>query len=157
MGKDKAPKDLQNATIANLRAQGKSTREIGKVVHLSHQTVANKLKDSDVKENVINILKYFATFSEEVGRKFMGLVLSDDPAIALKAIESYFKSMGIVGTQTPPIYIQTINQIRQVIAMAPHLQDILTKHSGDAIIDVEIIQDTPLITSNNSTLDEERT
>lgn len=139
MKKNNPPKDLQNLTIAALRSQGKSTREIAKKVHISHVQVANKLKDEDVKEKIEGFLKYYISYGDKVKKRFMELVLSDDVDVRQKAIVEYHKIMGI-STPHAPQFILNLFQDQRIQILSPHVQQLLTDHFSQ-LVDGEVIED----------------
>lgn len=140
--KNNPPKDLQNLTIAALRAQGKSTREIAKKVHISHVQVANKLKDNDVKTKLEGFIKYYVSYGDEVKQKFMELVLSDNADVKQKAISEYHKVTGISPSHTPSIFIGNLYQDNRQQIISTDVLTLLGKHLGDKqdVIDVKPLE-----------------
>ena len=139
MPANKAKKQQQNVTIAQLRATGKNCREIAKCVNLSHVQVSRRLKDSDVKDRIDGMLKYYVSYDKEVQAKFMSLVLSDIPDIRQKAITEYHKVMGIT-TPHPSISIERLYVDNRSINYQPHIQAMIDKEQGQ-VLEGEIIED----------------
>ena len=135
----KDPTTLQNITIASLRAMGKTCREIGDKVHLSHDAIAKRLKKEDIKARIDKMLSYYASYSDDVARGFMSLVMDNDKEVRHKAIVEYNKIMGITAAH-PSLVIQHIYQDNRVQIVSPHVQELLNKHLGQTI-EGEIIED----------------
>ena len=141
--KKKSP-SLRDVTIASLRAKGQTCREIAKKVHLSHMQVSRELKKESIKDKLEEMLSYYATYTEDVAKGFMELVLDDDKDVRSKNIVEYHKVMGI-NTPHAPIFIQQIFQDNRVQILSPHVQQLLTDHFIQTI-EGEVIEDTNQVT-----------
>jgi len=135
---------LRDVTIATLRAKGQTCREIAKEVHLSHMQVSRELKKESIKDKLEEMLSYYATYTEDVAKGFMELVLDDDKDVRSKNIAEYHKVMGI-NTPHAPIFIQQIFQDNRVQILSPHVQQLLTDHFTQTI-EGEVIEDTSQVT-----------
>jgi DNA-binding CsgD family transcriptional regulator len=110
MAKNKAKEKLQDFTIAKLRGEGKSTREIGQEIHLSHSEVAKRLKRDDVKARVEETIKYYISYADELRKGFIELCLSEDPKVRQAALSDYHKMIGILPSHAQSYYIGAIYQ-----------------------------------------------
>ena len=135
---------LRDVTIATLRAKGQTCREIAKEVHLSHMQVSRELKKESIKDKLEEMLSYYATYTEDVAKGFMELVLDDDKDVRSKNIAEYHKVMGI-NTPHAPFFIQQIFQDNRVQILSPHVQQLLTDHFTQTI-EGEVIEDTSQVT-----------
>ena len=134
-----AKKLTQNVTIADLRSQGLSCREISTHLDLSYRQIARRLQDSDVKEILENTVRFYALYAEEIGDSLIGLCGSEKEEIRLKAIDQYYKVLGI-NTSHAPIFIQNIYQDQRSIYYSPHIQNIIDKEC-DNYLEGEVIED----------------
>ena len=140
---------LRDGTIAQLRAAGKTCREIGKEVHLSHNRVAVLLKDEEIKKRIEGFHKYYITYDKEVQKGFMELCMSKEPGVRQKAISEYHSVMGITPSHTPSHFIQQIYVDNRQINVGDHselgallelkrTQDL--KAQDEDVIDVEEVK-----------------
>jgi len=140
MGVNTDKKAFQGVTIAGLRAQGLSCRDIAQQLDITYRQVARRLKDSDVQDILNDTLKYYSVHAEEIREEFLALCKHEDPGIRSKNISEYHKVMGM-NTPHTPIFIQNIYQDNRKQIISPHVQDIISKYSMDSAQVIELIED----------------
>jgi len=129
----------EDALIAELRLEGKTLREIGKITGRTKDTIAKRLK----KEHVRKLLEYGAR--REAMRipaacdTLDQLLQSEDEGIRMKVAEITLKNMGIASPHAS-IFIQNIYHDQRIQLISPHVQEILHQHLGQ-VIDGEVIED----------------
>ena len=145
----------RDTTIAEMRLQGKSSREIAKEIGLDKSQVCRVLNDKEIKKILDEVHRFYGGFAEDVGREFMSLcLLSSDPAIREKAIKEYHKIMGIAPTHTQSIYIRNLYQDNRQQIVAPEVLSLLGKHLQDNIIDVTPLEIEKMRPKDNDLEDE---
>lgn len=143
LSKTNPARQQRDTTIAEMRLQGKSIREIAKEIGLDKSQVCRVLNDKEVKEILDKVHRFYGGFAEDVGREFMGLcLLSSDPAIREKAIKEYHKIMGISPAHTPSIFIQNLYQDNRQQIISSDVLTLLGKHLSDPrdTIDMEPLE-----------------
>lgn len=140
MGVNTAKKRLQDNTIAELRSQGLSCREISAKLGLHYTQIAKRLRDSDVQDILNETMKFYSLHAEDIRIKFMGLCKHFDPTISSKNIAEYHKVMGMNSPHTS-IFIQNLYQDNRKQIISPHVQDIISKYSTDSAEVIELIED----------------
>ena len=129
----------EDVLIAELHLQGKTLRDIGKMVNRDKDTIARRLQKKQVRE----LIEYGS--KREVMRipaacdTLDRLLHSKDEAIQLKVAENTLKSGGI-STPHAPIYIQQVQVNQQIQILQPHVQALLTDHFAQ-VIDGQVIED----------------
>ena len=134
-------------TIASLRLDGKSVAEIAREIGMSKATVSRELQKEHIKTAIEDTVSYLASFHPVVERGHVELLISDDPAVRQRAIDSWYKVMGAMGPQAPQ-YIQNILAVQGNVVMTPQLQKLITHAFSDDIIDVTPYEDTTRPKSN---------
>jgi len=132
--------DRQNR-ITELRLLGKSVADIAREIHMSKATVSRELKMEHVKDAIEDTVKYLSTFHSLVEQGHIELLTSDIPEVRQKAIDSWYKVMGVTGIQ-PPVIIQKMLAIQNNVILSPHVQRILSSTMPDDFIDVTPYEDT---------------
>jgi len=146
-----------DAIIVAFKIAGKSLRETGQYLGKSKDAIAYALKKEDVRALVEHGQKREAMRIPAVEDKLDELLLSKDEAIALRVAENTQRNTYIAPSPTKGSGTNIYLHIDNTRKMDPHLENVLLDYHRHAIMSPEIIQDTPLITNDNSTLDEERT
>ena len=133
------PLDKQVKHIACLRAQGLTYREIQAKTGLCPATVGNRLKDDEARAILNDATRYHITSLPVAIQRHDELVASDDEAIAMKAVESRYKVVGLLAAHAPNVYINKLLINQGTIAADPGIAGILTSaiESQLDVIDVE--------------------
>ena len=130
----------ENVKIAELHLEGKTLREIGKMVNRDKDTIARRLKKEQIRELIVYGSKREAMRIPAACDVLDGLLNSVDEAIKLKVAEGTLKNVGI-STPHAPVFIQQIFQDNRVQILSPHVQQLLTDHFIQTI-EGEVIEDT---------------
>jgi len=146
-----------DAIIAALKIAGKSLRETGAYLGKSKDAIAHALKKEDVRALVEYGQKREAIRVPATADKLDELLQSKDEAIALRVVEHTQKNTRIAPSPTKDGGTNIFLHIDNRRKIEAHLESVLLDYHRHAIMSPEIIQDTPLITSDNNTLDAERT
>lgn len=140
MGVNIVKKAIQDTTIAELRSQGLTCREISAKLGIHFTQIARRLKDSDVQDIMNETFKFYSLHAEEIREKFIGLCKHSNPDIKSKNIAEYHKVMGM-NSPHASIYIANLYQDNRKQIISPHVQAIINQYSSNLPINIELIED----------------
>lgn len=131
----------RKARVIGLRLRGKSVAEIAREIGMSKATVSRELSDKDAKEIIENQVRYLLQFADVATQGHIDLLVSDDPDVRHRAIELFYKVVGMFGAQTP-VFIQNLYATQNNVTLTPELQRLLTQTFPQEIIDVTPYEDS---------------
>ena len=122
--------------MASLRAQGKTWRDIVAETGIPLRTVARRLQDSQAKEMLDQATRHHILTLPVALARHDELMASEDEGIALKAIESKYKIIGIAPTHTQSVFIQNLYVAKNILLQP----QILSALECSQVIDAEVIE-----------------
>ena len=128
----------RNLSIAKMRAEGKSQKDIAKVMGISQPAVSYALQDPEIKELLTNVNKYLTSYATAIEPELIRLCFDEDKSIRLRAIGDYNKIIGITPSHTPSIFINNLYQDNRQQIITSDVIELLNKHTAT------MTEDTPL-------------
>lgn len=139
--KDNPERLLRDSTIAELRLEGKTYRQIAEHTGLDFTRIGQILKQPEIEKRINQVKSYYIQHADYIGTRFLNLCLHDDPKISTANIKQFHKVTGITPAHTRIANFGTVNQDNRV--QSANIQTILQHSkaqnaSGD---DSEVIDD----------------
>lgn len=132
---------IRQRQVLGLRKSGESIGEIARKINASKATVWKDLQQEDVREAIEEHIKYLSILTPLAREVHLELLVDEDSAIRQKALDTYYKVLGITGIQAPP-FIQNILNIQTNVMLTPQMQQLLVGAIPREVIDVTPYRDT---------------
>ena len=132
----------RNARIAAMKAKGMSDKAISEQsdINISRSQVTRTVQREDVKDLIETIQLKYMNHIHTISDRFIDLCHSDTEAIALKAIDSYHKSIGITPSHAQSIFIESLYQTNAIVSLQPQVIEVLRQVQCESIEDGEVIE-----------------
>ena len=131
--------DKEESLIVRLKLAAKSNREIGRVIGMSKDAIATRLKRPNVRALIEYGARREAMRVPDACDVLDQSLHSDDEAIRVKVADSTLKNMGI-STPHAPQFVLNLYQDQRIQVLSPHVQALLTDHFAQ-VIDGQVIED----------------
>ena len=113
---DNPGRTCRDLHIAEMRAKGMTTIEIGKQTNLTHQRISQIINDDEIKSIIEDTQRKYIAEAPEISDRFLMLCKDEDKSISTKNIAEYHKIVGISPSHANNQFIQNIyNDNSQVV------------------------------------------